>query len=97
MALPDLTDIAVHLQVKDTLLNTMNHLSTTEFHIFQKHLTWLPDPIPPGSLDGADRITTVDKIIQKFLQSGAKMITIDILRRMNLNNLAVGLESGASG
>ncbi|KAG7265187.1 hypothetical protein CRUP_030301, partial [Coryphaenoides rupestris] len=84
---------AEDLKVKEALLDALNQLSITDFHTFQTRLRWHDNSIPCSSLEGAERITTVDIMTQKYLPSGAKKITIDVLKSMNLNDLAVRLES----
>ena len=54
------------------------------------------DPIPKSRLEGADRTDTVDRMVETYTREGALKITVEILRKMDQNDLAERLMSKCS-
>uniref|UniRef100_A0A673YEU7 Uncharacterized LOC115147726 n=1 Tax=Salmo trutta TaxID=8032 RepID=A0A673YEU7_SALTR len=79
------------------LLATLEELSTDELKIFQQeltpskqlspYLTAFP-PIPETQLENTDRQVTVDQMVERYGPERAVEITVKILMRMNLDDLA---------
>ncbi|XP_056133851.1 uncharacterized protein LOC130110698 [Lampris incognitus] len=79
-------------EMRDVLLNILSALKEDQLRIFQKHLSLLEDPIHVCVLETADRMTTVERMVQKYLARGAKDITVDILKKMEFIQLAEDLQ-----
>ncbi|XP_035390817.1 pyrin-like [Electrophorus electricus] len=82
--------------IKEHLLNTLEELATEDLKMFQWHLTNNVEDdkhIPKSRLEKADRHDTVDNMVQKYGQIGAVEITLDILKKMNNNQLAEELRT----
>ncbi|CAB1344205.1 unnamed protein product, partial [Coregonus sp. 'balchen'] len=73
------------------LLTTLEELTEEQLKTFMWFLTsgLLPDcpPIPERQLQNADRQVTVDEMVESFRPERAVEITVEILRRMNLDYL----------
>lgn len=82
-----------HLRLKDVLLDALNRLTMADLRVFQTRLSWLPEAMPRTYLEEANSTTTVDRIVQYYLPSRAKKITIDTLRQMGFNDIVDDLES----
>ncbi|XP_071373874.1 uncharacterized protein [Centroberyx affinis] len=95
-ASPPADIIAEKLEMTDLLLNTLSSLRSEDFGSFQRHLGQLPDPVPVCALEAADRMSTVDKMVQKYLACGAADVTVEILRKMKFNDLADDLQRSAA-
>ncbi|KAL0994992.1 hypothetical protein UPYG_G00130360 [Umbra pygmaea] len=80
---------------KVLLLETLEELAREELKRFQWFLTHDMvngfHPIPRSKLENANRMDTVDCMVQTYNTDGALRITMEILRKMNLNLLAVNL------
>ncbi|CAB1344224.1 unnamed protein product, partial [Coregonus sp. 'balchen'] len=78
------------------LLTTLEEFTGEQLKTFQSDLTsgQLADfpPIPERQLENAVRQNTVDHMVKRYDSEGAVEITLWILRRMNLDNLAEKLE-----
>ena len=85
---------------KDQLLETLQQLEGKEL----KRFKWLLkdkvldgfNPIPTTKLENADEMDTVDRMVETYTPEGALMITVEILRKMNRNDLAERLISKCS-
>ena len=85
---------------KKQLLETLQQLEGKE----RKKFKWfLKDnildgfnPIPTIKLENADEMDTVDKMVETYTLEGALKITVEILRKMDQNNLAERLMSKCS-
>ncbi|KAM9492078.1 uncharacterized protein ACWYII_004079 isoform 4-T7 [Salvelinus alpinus] len=75
------------------LLNTLEELGRSDLKTFQFHLTHdVDDPISRSKLEDADRLVTVDRMVQSYCDEGAVKITLEILRKMDQNKMADELE-----
>uniref|UniRef100_A0AAY5EG05 B30.2/SPRY domain-containing protein n=1 Tax=Electrophorus electricus TaxID=8005 RepID=A0AAY5EG05_ELEEL len=76
------------------LLDILEELKIEDLKKFQWHLTNSVEDdkrIPKSHLENTDRLDTVDKMVQKYDPDGAVEITLDILKKMNHNQLAESL------
>ncbi|XP_064793499.1 E3 ubiquitin-protein ligase TRIM39-like [Oncorhynchus masou masou] len=84
------------IPVPELLLAILEELITEELKTFQWYLTQvvLSDfpPFPKSKLENTDRLTTVDKMIKTSSYEGAVKVSLEILRKMNHNNLAEKLQ-----
>ncbi|XP_042273099.1 uncharacterized protein LOC121900682 [Thunnus maccoyii] len=76
------------LEVTFLLLNMLNSLRSDDLKTFKHLLSLQSDPIPLSRLEAADIARTVDLMVQKYQNEGAKQVAQDILRRMDQNQLA---------
>uniref|UniRef100_A0A8C7ND10 Pyrin domain-containing protein n=1 Tax=Oncorhynchus mykiss TaxID=8022 RepID=A0A8C7ND10_ONCMY len=80
------------------LLATLEELVTDELKMFQWFLNQDVlegfSSIPSSRLENADRQDTMDKMVETYGPEGAVKISLEILRRMEQNNLAVKLQAG---
>uniref|UniRef100_A0A673GFQ0 Pyrin domain-containing protein n=1 Tax=Sinocyclocheilus rhinocerous TaxID=307959 RepID=A0A673GFQ0_9TELE len=74
--------------VKELLVNSLKELLEAELKAFQWHLQEHHECISKSDMENADRAKTVDKMVACFGPEEAVKITVDILRKMNQNNLA---------
>ncbi|XP_036416483.1 pyrin-like, partial [Colossoma macropomum] len=75
--------------ITEVLLNTLQNLLEMDLKSFQWHLiNGVDNCIPKGLLEKADRHDTVDQIVQRYGHSEAVEITLDILKKINQNQLA---------
>ncbi|XP_056310661.1 NACHT, LRR and PYD domains-containing protein 12-like [Danio aesculapii] len=79
--------------VKHLLKNSLDGLVEDELKDFQWHLMNDHECISKAEMENADRRKTVDKILSCFKLEGAVKITVDILRKINQNQLAEELEN----
>ncbi|XP_076869695.1 NACHT, LRR and PYD domains-containing protein 3-like [Brachyhypopomus gauderio] len=82
--------------IPEELLSVLEDLSTKELENFRWRLTnSLEDDkrIPKAHLENVERHDTVDKMVQKYGPDGAVEITVDILKKMNQNQLAEDLRT----
>ncbi|CAB1344221.1 unnamed protein product, partial [Coregonus sp. 'balchen'] len=83
------------------LLATLEELTEEQLKTFQSNLTsgWMLvfPPIPESQLENADRQDTVDQMVKRYGPEGAVEITLRILRRMMLRDLAEKLETDHRG
>uniref|UniRef100_A0A8C7VWT6 Pyrin domain-containing protein n=1 Tax=Oncorhynchus mykiss TaxID=8022 RepID=A0A8C7VWT6_ONCMY len=80
------------LDVLDLLLTK---LVSEELKLFQWHLIHGVEgftSIPRGQLENANRLVTVDRMVQQYHEDGAVKITLEILRKMDQNKMADELE-----
>ncbi|XP_014055555.2 uncharacterized protein [Salmo salar] len=82
--------------VPELLLGSFQRLDSGELETFQWYLKGhVLDgfcSIPKSQLENANRQVTVDKMVESYSDEGAVQITLDILRKMGLNNLSENLE-----
>ncbi|XP_036804805.1 uncharacterized protein LOC110518417 isoform X2 [Oncorhynchus mykiss] len=77
------------------LLGTLAELVSEELKLFQWHLIHGVEgftSIPRGQLENANRLVTVDRMVQQYHEDGAVKITLEILRKMDQNKMADELE-----
>ncbi|XP_067248667.1 NLR family CARD domain-containing protein 3-like isoform X3 [Chanodichthys erythropterus] len=79
--------------VEELLEKSLNELVKAELKKFQWHLKNDHDCISQCEMENADRLKTVDKMVACFGRKEAVKITVEILRKMNQNNLAEQLEN----
>ncbi|XP_016328691.1 NACHT, LRR and PYD domains-containing protein 3-like [Sinocyclocheilus anshuiensis] len=79
--------------VKDLLVNSLKDLVKDELEEFQWHLEKDHVCISKSDMKDANRLKTVDKMVACFGPEEAVKITVDILRKMNQNDLAKQLEN----
>ncbi|XP_055762374.1 uncharacterized protein LOC129839125 [Salvelinus fontinalis] len=86
---PPTGDTAGTTKVHFMLLNTLKGLGRGDLKTFQFHLTHdVDDPISRSQLEDADRLVTVDRMVQSYCDEGAVKITLEILRKMGQNKMA---------
>uniref|UniRef100_A0A8C8IX14 Pyrin domain-containing protein n=1 Tax=Oncorhynchus tshawytscha TaxID=74940 RepID=A0A8C8IX14_ONCTS len=82
----------------ERLLATLEELVTDELKMFQWFLNQDVlegfSSIPSSRLENADRQDTMDKMVDTYGPEGAVKISLEILRRMEQNNLAEQLKAG---
>ncbi|XP_056090550.1 NACHT, LRR and PYD domains-containing protein 3-like [Rhinichthys klamathensis goyatoka] len=78
--------------VEELLLNSLMNLINSDLEVFQWHLK-KDKHIFNSELDNADRCKTVDKMVACFGPEKALKITVEILRKMDQNDLADQLEN----
>uniref|UniRef100_A0A8C1LY43 Pyrin domain-containing protein n=1 Tax=Cyprinus carpio TaxID=7962 RepID=A0A8C1LY43_CYPCA len=71
------------------LLNSLKDLREAELKEFQWHLKNDHESISESEMEKADRLKTVDKMVECFGPEEALKITVKILKKMNQNSLAV--------
>ncbi|KAM8746358.1 uncharacterized protein AB9X84_017238 isoform 2-T2 [Acanthopagrus schlegelii] len=83
------TEVPVSESVNVILLlhGILKNLELEDFKTFQRLLNLRSDPIPICQLEAADRMRTVDLMVQQYHAEGAKQVTEEILRKMNFNHL----------
>nr|XP_029509470.1 uncharacterized protein LOC115124227 [Oncorhynchus nerka] len=77
------------------LLGTLAELVSEELTLFQWHLIQGVEgftSIPRGQLENANRLVTVDRMVQQYHEDGAVTITLETLRKMDQNKMADELE-----
>ncbi|XP_067248564.1 NACHT, LRR and PYD domains-containing protein 12-like isoform X1 [Chanodichthys erythropterus] len=79
--------------VKDLLDKSLNELVQAELKKFQWHLVNDHECISKCEMENADRLDTVDKMVARFGPEEAVKIMVEILKKMNQNNLAEQLEN----
>ncbi|XP_023262777.1 pyrin-like [Seriola lalandi dorsalis] len=83
------------------LMETLEELDNCEFEKFKWFLsTELMNgckPIPKSYLEGKPRTETVSKMAQMYDDDSAVNLTLEILRRMNMNNTAQKLKNTHTG
>ncbi|XP_046881703.1 NLR family CARD domain-containing protein 3-like isoform X5 [Hypomesus transpacificus] len=82
---------------EEQLLGTLEKLGEDDLKTFQWFLKNKVldgfDPIPKSRLEGAARTDTVDRMVDTYRLEGALKITVEILGKMDQNNLAKWLMS----
>lgn len=78
--------------VDELLLNSLKDLGKEELKTFQWHLKKNHKEISNSELEDADRLKTVDLMVDHFGEEEAVKNTVKILRKMNKNNQAKQLE-----
>eukprot|EP00067_Danio_rerio_P004176 NP_001038341.1 protein NLRC3-like [Danio rerio] len=79
--------------VEELLLKSLEDLENPELKKFQWHLKKYPKRIYKCEMEKADRLDTVDKMVECFGAEDAVNNTVSILRKINQNNLAEQLEN----
>ncbi|XP_051743051.1 NACHT, LRR and PYD domains-containing protein 12-like isoform X2 [Ctenopharyngodon idella] len=79
--------------VKELLEKSLNEVEEAELKKFQWHLRNDHERISKSDMENADRLKTVDKMVECFGPEEAVKITVEILRKMNQNDLAKQLEN----
>uniref|UniRef100_A0A4W5QJA5 Pyrin domain-containing protein n=1 Tax=Hucho hucho TaxID=62062 RepID=A0A4W5QJA5_9TELE len=73
------------------LLDILEELGQGDLKKFQWYINKGVEEFPAiseGQLEDADRLVTVDRMVQSYCYEGAVKITLEILRKMGRNNLA---------
>ncbi|KAG7458539.1 hypothetical protein MATL_G00221500 [Megalops atlanticus] len=81
--------------VPSLLLDSLDNISSDDLKRFRFHLRQgVPGykPILWKHLENADRTDTMKAMLEHYSTDGALMVTLHILRKMNLNNEALTLE-----
>ncbi|XP_056598307.1 NACHT, LRR and PYD domains-containing protein 3-like [Triplophysa dalaica] len=78
--------------VKKLLIDSLDDLDKAQLKRFRCYLR-NDYKFPASGLEEADVLDTVDKMVEREKQEGAVNITLDILRKMNKNQLAEELEN----
>uniref|UniRef100_A0A672QIB8 Pyrin domain-containing protein n=1 Tax=Sinocyclocheilus grahami TaxID=75366 RepID=A0A672QIB8_SINGR len=80
--------------VKKLLVDSLKELVGAELKEFQWHLVNLHhEDLSRSELEKADRLDTVDIMVARFEAEEAVKVMVDILRKMNQNDLAEQLEN----
>ncbi|KAL2078759.1 hypothetical protein ACEWY4_026444 [Coilia grayii] len=83
------------------LFSTLDELRCKELKRFKAYLSEETmegfKPIPPGLLEQCDATEVASKMRQAYGKEGAWKVTVAILEKMNLNDLAGRLERGSEG
>ncbi|KAL0150394.1 hypothetical protein M9458_054211, partial [Cirrhinus mrigala] len=79
--------------VKELLKNSLMGLVNADLELFQWHLMNDHECITKCEMENANRLKTVDKMVDCFGAEEAVKITVGILRKINQNNLAETLEN----
>ncbi|XP_073681629.1 protein NLRC3-like [Garra rufa] len=79
--------------VKDLLEKTLMDLENADLKWFQRHLRDDHECVSKSEMENADRINTVDKMVDRFGAEEAVKIMVGILKKINQNNLAEQLEN----
>jgi len=79
--------------VEELLLNSLKDLREDDLKEFQWKLRNDHECITKSDMENADRLKTVDKMVECFRPEEAVKITLEILRKINQNNLAEQLEN----
>ncbi|XP_071031332.1 NACHT, LRR and PYD domains-containing protein 3-like [Oncorhynchus clarkii lewisi] len=77
------------------LLDILEELGRGDLKKFQWYINKGVEEFPSiseGQLEDADRLFTVDRMVQSYCDEGAVKITLEILRKMGRNNLAEELK-----
>ena len=87
--------------VKEELLNTLEDLSDEEFKKFkwflqQREILVGFQAIPKNQLENADRLDTVDKIIQTFSHQSVEVVKL-VLKKTRRNDLVEKLSNISTG
>ena len=82
--------------IQDTLRKTMDKLSMDDFKALKFHLKDM-DKIPWLKLEKADRVATIELIVETFTKECSGDTVLKILRKMNLNQTAKDLEKDLTG
>uniref|UniRef100_A0A3B3VV26 Pyrin domain-containing protein n=1 Tax=Poecilia latipinna TaxID=48699 RepID=A0A3B3VV26_9TELE len=76
---------------EEHLIDIMDDLVDEEFNSFKWHLkkeTWNGmEPIKPTKLQSADRMNLVDLMIQKYQETGAVQVVMNMFKKINRNDL----------
>ncbi|TRY84039.1 hypothetical protein DNTS_021070 [Danionella cerebrum] len=78
--------------IKEMLLSTLEELLEAELKTFQWNLRNNYEDITKSEMENADRLRTVDKLVECFGTEEAVRIMIETLKRMNKNFLSEQLE-----
>ncbi|XP_056090510.1 NACHT, LRR and PYD domains-containing protein 12-like isoform X2 [Rhinichthys klamathensis goyatoka] len=81
------------VKVEDLLEKSLSELEEAEWKKFKWHLKKDHECISKSEMEKADILDTVDKMVACFGPEEAVKITVEILRKMNQNNLAEQLEN----
>ena len=81
--------------LREVLRNTLDNFAEDDFKRF-KHLLRDQGQIPWGKLEKAEIDETVDLMVQ-VCSTGAGDVMLTILKKMNLNQLAMDLERNLEG
>lgn len=89
------------MEPKEQLWRTLQRLTKDQFQNFQWFLK-IPvlegfSVIPEAQLEEADRSATVDLMVQKYQDSGALKVTLEVLRKISRNDLVEDLLEAAKG
>uniref|UniRef100_A0A3P9C8K6 Pyrin domain-containing protein n=1 Tax=Maylandia zebra TaxID=106582 RepID=A0A3P9C8K6_9CICH len=83
------------------LLEKLQDLTNDEYKHFKWYLAMkIVDsckPIPKSKLEGQDRMDTVSCMIDSYGEATAVKVSVAILRKMNVNNIADDLEGKFEG
>uniref|UniRef100_A0A3B4UQZ2 Pyrin domain-containing protein n=1 Tax=Seriola dumerili TaxID=41447 RepID=A0A3B4UQZ2_SERDU len=74
--------------LREELLNILLDLSEDQFKLFKFHLR--DNGIPRANLEKADRLDTVELMINKYPDRGALELTLMILKKISRNDLRQG-------
>ncbi|XP_073703228.1 NACHT, LRR and PYD domains-containing protein 3-like [Garra rufa] len=79
--------------VKDLLLDSLKKIAKDDLKEFQWHLEKDHERISKSEMENADRLKTVDKMVDCFGAEEAVNVMVGILKKINQNDLAEQLEN----
>lgn len=89
------------MEPKEQLWRTLQRLTKDQFQNFQWFLKIQVlegfSGIPEAQLEEAGRSATVDLMVQKYQDSGALKVTLEVLRKISRNDLVEDLLEAAKG
>lgn len=88
-------------KLEEKLWSTLQRLNTDQFQNFKwflkKRVLDGLSGIPEAQLERANRLETVDLMVQRYLGSGALEVTLVVLEKICRNDLVMDLKKASNG
>lgn len=88
-------------KLEEKLWRTLQRLNKDQFQNFKwflkKRVLDGLSGIPEAQLEGANRLETVDLMVQRYLGSGALEVTLVVLEKISRNDLVTDLKKASNG